>query len=365
MNLSQTINIFGDFKIDDTSRLRMGDSLKQLLQGGDVNIVNFEAPIKDKECEAIEKSGPSIHQDCKAPAWLEAQGWNVVSLANNHAFDYGKRGLQLTTNAFQSATVIGGGERPYSIAYKQCGDVTFSFIAVTQHESGVVSPNCAWGTAGMSQPCIDEMILEAKKYSDYLIVYPHAGIERVDYPLPELRVLYHHWVDMGANAVIASHPHIPQGWEFYKDAPIFYSLGNFCFDDTDNLPWWYESLVVSLHPDNGMLNAKIYACHYNQTDGIVEISETMPHELNERLDTICGVMQDEQHYLEEVDRYCRELLPFFQWSISSAGLCTSRKKAFIKKLLGRGNNATPVHLLNLLQCESHRWALIRILNAQN
>lgn len=359
------INVFGDFKIDNVSNLRIGDNLCQLLQKGGINLLNFEAPIIDESCSSIAKSGPSISQDACAPTWVEKHGWNVISLANNHAYDYGQRGLQLTINAFSSAAIIGGGENPYRVTYKKVGDIIYSFIAVTQHEYGVVSSNGQWGTAGMSNPCVDSLILEAKKHSDFLLVYPHAGVERVNYPLPELRSLYRHWIDIGANAVLASHPHIPQGWETYKESPIFYSLGNFAFDDTDELPWWYDSLVVSLYPDSGKLKADIYTCHYNQAGGMVEISEIIPQAFKVRLNTLCEIMKDERRYLVEVNNYCRTLLPFFQWSISSAGLSTSHKKKVLKRILRRKNNSTPVHLLNLLQCESHRWALMRILNAQS
>lgn len=49
---------------------------------------------------------------------------------------------------------------------------------------------------------------------DYLIVFNHGGVEYMDVPLPEWRDVYRLWIEMGADAVIASHPHVPQGYEF-------------------------------------------------------------------------------------------------------------------------------------------------------
>ena len=55
----------------------------------------------------------------------------------------------------------------------------------------------------------------------------HAGLEKVNYPLPEFREQYKRFIDYGADAIIAHHPHVVQGWEYYNNKLIAYSLGNF------------------------------------------------------------------------------------------------------------------------------------------
>lgn len=67
------------------------------------------------------------------------------------------------------------------------------------------------GDALMSHPVVDEMIVKSKIEVDFLYLYVHAGIEDVYYPLPETRTLYKHFIDMGADGVIASHPYTLQG----------------------------------------------------------------------------------------------------------------------------------------------------------
>lgn len=101
------INIFGDFKANTIDQLNLSKELSLLLDAGDINLVNFEAPVVS-DGKPIKKSGPNIHQHVNAPQWLEEKGFNAVSLANNHAMDFGVTGLTKTKNAFNAATVMGG-----------------------------------------------------------------------------------------------------------------------------------------------------------------------------------------------------------------------------------------------------------------
>src|SRR5690606_14983682 len=70
----------------------------------------------------------------------------------------------------------------------------------------------------------------AKNISDYIIVMPHWGIEYEHVPRSSQIERAHSWIDNGADAVIGMHPHVIQSFEIYNNKPIFYSLGNFLFD---------------------------------------------------------------------------------------------------------------------------------------
>jgi hypothetical protein len=107
------------------------------------------------------------------------------------------------------------------------------------------------GCAYINDLRVNHDIIEAKKTVDYLFVLPHDGIEYIDVPLPETIARYRDFIDYGADGVIGTHPHCPQGWEEYKGKPIFYSLGNFLFNSKEgydyratNRPHWYEGLCV-------------------------------------------------------------------------------------------------------------------------
>src|SRR5690606_3657601 len=85
---------------------------------------------------------------------------------------------------------------------------------------------CSW----INQIQVNNIIRTAKEQCDHLIILSHGGIEFMDVPLPEWRDRYRELIDLGADAVIGTHPHVPQGIEIYNKKPIFYSLGNFYFD---------------------------------------------------------------------------------------------------------------------------------------
>ncbi len=73
-------------------------------------------------------------------------------------------------------------------------------------------------------------IEKAMEVCDYLCVYVHWGIERNTTPENYQTEMAKQYIDAGADAVIGSHPHVLQGIEFYQGKPIFYSLGNFIFN---------------------------------------------------------------------------------------------------------------------------------------
>lgn len=206
------INIFGDFKANTIDQLNLSKELSLLLDAGDINLVNFEAPVVS-DGKPIKKSGPNIHQHVNAPQWLEEKGFNAVSLANNHAMDFGVTGLTKTKNAFNAATVMGAGA--WNEAYKIYEFTTkdkmkIGIICCTHHEFGTLMDKQGIGIAHALSPEIERLIVNGRNKYTALIVYNHGGIEHIDVPLPEWRDIYKLWIDLGADAVIASHPHVPQ-----------------------------------------------------------------------------------------------------------------------------------------------------------
>jgi len=85
------------------------------------------------------------------------------------------------------------------------------------------------GVFGWDIDLVVKRIAEVKPLCDTVLVIPHAGCEYVPYPPVYVQEAYRRIADAGADAVIAHHPHVPQGIEFHNGVPIFYSLGNFIF----------------------------------------------------------------------------------------------------------------------------------------
>lgn len=245
----------GDFcSTPSPSHIEVAEDLRQLIQSCDVKYVNFEVPLKP-EVKLPRQYNARLWQHDDVPDFLRNLGFNLFSIANNHAFDWGEEGFEKTRCALgDQAFGAGTYEEAYRIKVVENQGVRVGFMALTfaaytgvfddvQHRDGV-------GCAYIHDLRVNHDIMEAKKSVDYLFILPHDGVEYVDVPLQETVARYRDFIDYGADGVLGSHPHCPQGWEEYKGKPIFYSLGNFFFNSKEtpdykaDKPHWYEGRCV-------------------------------------------------------------------------------------------------------------------------
>ena len=364
------INFFGDFKVNCIENIKLSEDLLKEITSSTLNVINFEAPIYFENNKPITKSGPNIYQNKESAKFLEENGFNVIGLANNHLMDYGEDGLKSTIKCFKMAYTIGAGDfqKAYSpLVYEENG-IKIAILSLTQREFGVLDDdNQHYGTAWMLHHSIDNIITVTKQKVDYLFIYVHAGIEDEFYPLPELRSLYKHFIDVGADGVIATHPHTPQGWESYKNKMIFYSLGNFCFQVKKiSNKYWNYSLLVSIEVIHNSLKYNVKYINYNTSTSTLEITEQ--EDFNKHIENINTVLTDYEQYINEVNLYCERLSKFYFWTIESTGLYRSNikthLKGLIKLILKRKKYSTNIHLLNTLRCEVHNWCFTRYINNQ-
>jgi poly-gamma-glutamate synthesis protein (capsule biosynthesis protein) len=266
----RTISIFiaGDFcSTPSSSKITVSEELRNLIQSCELKVLNFEVPLKP-HVELPPQKRKRFYQNDDTPDFLRGLGFNLFSLANNHAFDWGYEGFKKTKATLGDAAFGAG---TYDEAYRvkvvevkglKIGFLGLSFAAytgvfdeVTRHEG--------LGCAYINDLRVNHDIIEAKKHVDYLFILPHDGIEYIDIPLPENIARYRDFIDYGADGVIAAHPHCPQGWEEYKGKPIFYSLGNFLFNSKQGYdfrakkPHWYEGLCVVLTINDGKLSWEV------------------------------------------------------------------------------------------------------------
>ena len=373
------INFFGDCRIREASLLRFGEELKALLNAADVNLLNFEAPIYVEGAEKISKSGPNLYQDRTAPKVLQDFGFNVISLANNHMLDYGEDAAIETIGSFDKAITLGCGKwndafqvRVLDIKGKKIG-----FLAITQHEFGAFSDefyedDCL-GTASMSHPIVDELILESRDKVDYLFILPHAGMEHCSQPLPQLVTLYRHFINMGANGVIGGHPHVPQPWEIFKGCPIIYSLGNFCFElasssgnEPDN---WYNGLVASLMIKDGTLSVDFHGAYYDHKAHLVNLCDGDENHVA-YMEKLCADFQDKNKYKSIINNHAKSMVASYDYSFSENGFFRFELTRYLRLLMSYCYRKLPgkqkrqfdsSHLLNDFQCEVHRWTIWHLL----
>ena len=357
---TEKIVICGDFLAQETEKIKIDRDIINCIQDSSFAICNFEAPIYSQGRAQI-KSGPSLYQSIESPKFLEQVGFNMISLGNNHIMDFGECGLNSTINAFKNSTVFGAGtyDNIYNITVLESANIKIGVLSIVQYEFGVVEDNCAEkGTAWILSPLITDLIVQAKKELDFLIILPHAGLEDTDAPLPEWRNVYKRFIDLGASAIVATHPHAPQGWEIYKGAPIFYSLGNFYFDSySDNINW-YRSFMVELYLSDKLEFNVIPLAFSRQGQIYIDHSDDRKVHTN----YINSLLVDNDKYNNYISIICEQVYKLYSYSLSRAVYAVPFRETrfidIIKQigyiLLNRPNIPT---LLNLFRCESHRWAI--------
>jgi poly-gamma-glutamate capsule biosynthesis protein CapA/YwtB (metallophosphatase superfamily) len=172
-----------------------------------------------------------------ADAFVNA-GVTMVNLANNHTPDFGTEGLLDTFKYLEAKGIgyVGAGineQSAYAPVYKDVNGIKIAFLAYTEgglvpalYEAGESHP----GTAYLNIDKLKEGIGTARKQADIVIVGMHSGIEYVRTPTDWQKEFARTAIDEGADIVIGHHPHVVQSAEIYKGKYIFYSLGNFIFD---------------------------------------------------------------------------------------------------------------------------------------
>ena len=203
----------------------------------DIVFGNLESVISDKGFNV--GSIYSFRASPEAIKGLEFSGFNVLSLANNHAFDYTRAALEdcLTRLSDAQINYVGAGfteKQAFSPVIKKINETKIGFLAYTNFgsESWLAGDEKS-GIARISEKDFDKIeknIKTAKEGSDILIVSLHAG-EEYTQKLTEFQINFSKMaIKAGADIVAGHHPHVVQKHEQYENGWIFYSLGNFIFD---------------------------------------------------------------------------------------------------------------------------------------
>ncbi len=367
------VNIVGDFFSPSLSGLRFGDELQKQLDDADFNVVNFEGPVHISSSDPMKKSGPNISQDIKSIDFLKSNNFNIFSLANNHTMDYGEKALEATMSSLSDETIVGAGtwDEAYQVRVVEMKGQKIGFLAITQYEFGILDDitfcKNRKGAAWMGHPDIDKLIVSSKQYCDYLIVLPHAGLEYFTLPLPEIRTLYRHFIDMGADAVIAGHPHVPQPWEIYRKKTIVYSLGNFCFDEECDKPLWRDGLVSTLQFKEDQVVMNLSVVHFDAERRIVDTCHDAA--VYKFLEADKKIFDDEKAYMDAVDAHCLSMQPYYEMLLEMGGyshLSFKHCLGYLKRwILRKQPQPSTSHFINCVRCESHRWVLSRIYDLNN
>jgi len=208
--------------------------VKDQLVGYDLLFGNLEGPVSDKGNDGGNLY--SFRMNPKVIPVLKEAGFDIVSVANNHIFNWGQKAFEDTLvrlSAEQISYVGGGftGTEAYQEKILDVKGVKIAFLAFSEFKDGAVtSTSTKAGIALISDVEIRNSVSRARSEADLVIVSFHFGDE---YELEPNKAQKKHAelsMDSGADLVIGSHPHVVQKVGQYKNAYITYSLGNFIFD---------------------------------------------------------------------------------------------------------------------------------------
>ena len=208
------------------------------LGGADVTVVNLESPVTTRGARIPKPYNFRMH-----PRFLPALtggGIDIVSLANNHIYDYGPRGLLDTISYLDSVGVrhVGAGRNSLEAHRAVIDTIRGRDVAFLAYYGGGEAPGAGKSSPGVArrdlpQVCSDIRNLRNEARSRYIVVILHWGTERATFPDRPQVAFAHALIDAGADAVVGHHPHVLQGIERYGGGVIVYSLGNFVFGGND------------------------------------------------------------------------------------------------------------------------------------
>ena len=211
-------------------------NVQALFQQNDFIFANFESPIIDGQ--EIHAGQTTFRVDENMMPILKEINFSVVSLANNHMLDFGQKGLLNTLKILDENKIqyVGVGQNyqgahQYKILEKN--GIKFAFLAYNDSDVVPKTDEAAEnrpGTAFMDVGALKKDVARARAAADFIIVSMHSGTEYQEGPNGRQIEFGHAAIDAGADLVIGHHPHVVQKVEKYEKGYIFYSLGNFIFD---------------------------------------------------------------------------------------------------------------------------------------
>lgn len=244
IDLVGDINLADDWYTMDAATQRGGvsdcisENAQSELASADISVVNNEFVYEDGETPLAGKTY-TFGAATENVKLLKIFSADLVTLANNHVYDYGEEGLISTLDTLDGAEIpyVGAGrnfEEASAIKYFVVKGRKIAFVSATEIEKFAKYTKEATENSPGVIKTIDTslfcgVIAEAKANADYVIACVHWGIEGKNDFEAEQRRMAEDYVKAGADVVIGGHPHRLQGVEFIEDTPVAYSLGNFWF----------------------------------------------------------------------------------------------------------------------------------------
>ena len=218
-----------------------------IIDNHDFFVGNLECCLTDAE-QAIDKEF-TFKISPKYVSILKEMHLDLVTVANNHAMDFGETGFLETLESLKTENIayVGGGKdqaeatKPYVLELNGRRYAIISATCVVPNTNWFATSDKAGLNSGYYGNAVCNQIKKIKDKVDKVIVYIHWGVEKDTVSNEEQQTLGRKFVDFGADLVVGTHSHRLQEVEYYNDVPIVYGIGNFIFGST-----WTDTEVLSV-----------------------------------------------------------------------------------------------------------------------
>ncbi len=246
-------------------------AILERMRAADLLLVNCESSVSDRG-SALKGKAYTFRTSTKTAQEFKTMGADLIGLANNHVYDFGKDAFLDTLDTFRDMGLptVGAGRNAaeaYEPYYYEMSGMTVAIIATSRAEKQyytIVAEEDVPGICGCyDETLVCEKIAEAKTKADFVIVYVHYGYEGTTQIEEAQRDASYHFVEAGADLIVGGHSHCLQGIDSHMGKPIFYSLGNYLFNLTE-MP---TALLELTFESRDHYTLRILPCM--QTDGMV------------------------------------------------------------------------------------------------
>ena len=349
-----------------------GHDLIEYLAGFDYRIFDFETVFEGRG-EPITKHGPLITTPASCMPGIDAIHPDLFVLANNHAANLGREGIEHTKEVLANHGIshIGAGStinEAREPLFVTEGDLTVGFYACAEHEFNAADKTTAGVNPYDPLTTFDE-VCEAKRHCDQLIVFYHGGMIEYRYPLPNERRVFHKLIDCGADLVVGQHTHCVGCAESYHGKTAIYGQGDFLFARPTRNEYRYSGLLVAVEASREGISVS-YDVRVKPEDTIrlatAEERESVLRDFERRGEELCDEERLAQIYREQLEKkkefYLERIFGKYGRSLVYAALNKLTHSKYGQNRLKRHFAQLDWLILdNWISCETHREFFIDLI----
>ena len=367
------IAVGGDFYVSKHEIKKIDDkvisSISKVLDGVDFRIINLEAPIVNLS-DASNKFGPNLKMPKTIIPIIKRLRIDLLTLANNHILDYGLSGLEETLMNLGEAEIdhIGASSKAFEMNNPNIHKINGMRIGVINVAENEFIQSNGVGANILDFPSNLKTILELKNRTDKIIVIVHGGNETHLYPSLRFKKNLRFFIDAGADAVIAHHTHCFNGYEYYKNKPIAFGLGNFLFNTSQQNIDWSLGVIAILKIEKDYPIKIEFRPFLQNLDGLVFsniLTQKAKDYFNVRYKELEKVISDDDELRKRFDEFMNSKKKQYNHFIQPYSNVWLHRLFSAGIILSPWKNKKKLLLLNLIRCESHRDILIKLLDNEN